>query len=313
MKILYYNNFDHAGLKTQVQKVVKQLAADDFKSADVKKMRNLGFYRAKLDRSSRLLFQLARYQNETYALILEVIPHHAYDKSAFLRGAEVQESHFSLPPTQDVITSEETPQLRYVNPQGKKFHLLDKVISLDGDQEEIYNLPAPLIIIGSAGSGKTALTLEKMKTYRGSVAYVSLSDYLVRNSRDLYYAHGYENEQQEVDFLSFNEYLKGIRIPKGKELDYRTFERWYQRKFHQRFKFKDPYKVFEEFKGVLTGSVTEKAYLSREDYLDLGIKQSIFLANEREAVYDLFEKYLELVSGEEYYDANIVAHSYLEL
>ena len=45
--------------------------------------------------------------------------------------------------------------MRYVNPSSTRFHVLDKVISLDSDQDEIYNLPAPLIIIGSAGSGKT--------------------------------------------------------------------------------------------------------------------------------------------------------------
>ncbi|NJC27011.1 hypothetical protein [Neolewinella antarctica] len=313
MKILHYNDFDYGNLKAQVAKVEKQLAADDFKSAEVKKMRNNGYYRAKLDKTNRLLFQLARYNSEPYALLLEVIPNHAYEKSKFLRGAEVKDNHFTEQIQPENLTEDEAPTLRYINPQASRFHLLDKVISLDGDQQEIYNLPAPLIIIGSAGSGKTALTLEKMKTYRGSVAYVSLSDYLVRNSRELYYANGYENDKQEVDFLSFNEYLKGIRIPAGKELDYRTFERWYQRKHHQRFKFDDPYKVFEEFKGVITGSVTKTAYLGRTDYLGLGIKQSIFLAGEREAVYDLFEKYLELVNGEEYYDASILAHGYLKL
>lgn len=312
MKTLRYNDLEDHGLARQLTKVEDQLAAGDFKSADVKKMRNTGYYRAKLDREARLLFQIARYGEEKVALLLEVIPNHEYDKSKFLRGAEVRESDFSAV-AEPERADEEAPQLRYINPKAKRFHLLDKVISLDGDQEEIYNLPAPLIIIGSAGSGKTALTLEKMKTYRGNVAYVSLSDYLVRNSRDLYYANGYENDSQSVDFLSFNEYLKGIRVPKGRELDYRTFERWYQRKYHQRFKFKDPYKVFEEFKGVLTGSVTETAYLSRTEYLNLGIKQSIFLASEREAVYDLFEKYLELVDdGEEYYDPNIIAFRYLE-
>jgi hypothetical protein len=312
MKTLRYNDLETHGLTRQLAKVEKQLAAGNFKSADVKKMRNTGYYRAKLDREARLLFQLARYGKETIALLLEVIPNHEYDKSKFLRGGEVRESDFTSvaePESED----EDAPTMRYVNPKARRFHLLDKVISLDGDQEEIYNLPAPLIIIGSAGSGKTALTLEKMKTYRGSVAYVSLSDYLVRNSRELYYANGYENDHQEVDFLSFNEYLKGIRVPQGRELDYRTFERWYQRKYHQRFKFKDPYKVFEEFRGVLTGSVTETAYLSRAEYLDLGIKQSIFPASERETVYDLFEKYLGLVGEEgEYYDPNIIAYGYLD-
>ncbi len=118
----------------------------------------------------------------------------------------------------------------YVNPQTTRFHMLDKVISLDGDQDEMLPPPAPLIIIGSAGSGKTALTLEKMKLYPGKVAYISLSAYLVENSENLYYANGYDNDKQEVDFLSFKDYLESIRIPRGKELDYRTFERWYDRR-----------------------------------------------------------------------------------
>lgn len=261
-----------------------------------------------------MLFKIARYGGEAYVLLLEVIANHDYAHSKFLRGAEVKDDHFTVVAESDaVLESGETESLRYVNPKTRHFHLLDKVISLDSDQNEIFNLPAPLIIIGSAGSGKTALTLEKMKTYRGKIAYVSLSAYLVKNSRDLYYANGYDNDHQEIDFLSFQDYLEGIRIPKGKELDYRTFERWYVRGYQQKFKFKDPYKLFEEFKGVMTGSVTNAAYLSREDYLDLGIKQSIYLATERSKVYDLFEKYLEFLATEDFYDPNIVAYNYLEL
>ena len=73
----------------------------------------------------------------------------------------------------------------------------------------------PLVIIGSAGSGKIALTLEKMKHAVGDVLYVTQSSYLVKNSRDLYYAHNYDNEDQQVDFLSFQEFLESIYVPEG--------------------------------------------------------------------------------------------------
>lgn len=312
MKLLHYNELDTKGLKTKVKKVEKMLAAGDFKSADVRKMSNSDYYRAKLDRENRLLFKFAHYQDEKYILLLEVIPNHDYDKSKFLRGAEVKDQHFTVAAEPEKVTAEHLTPLRYVNPGTARFHLLDKIISLDNDQNEIYGLPAPLIIIGSAGSGKTALTLEKMKLYTGNIAYISLSAYLVENSQRIYYANGYENDNQEVEFLSFREYLESIRIPKGRELDYRTFERWYERRFRQTFKFRDPYKVFEEFKGVLTGSVTDAAYLTRERYLNLGVKQSIFLSNEREKVYDLFEKYQDFLTENQFYDANIVSYNYLE-
>ena len=312
MQLLRYNDFSTKGLSKQLKKTEQMLQAGDFKSADVKKMKNTGFFRAKLDRENRLLFKFAQYQEQTCILLLDVIKNHEYEKSRFLRGASVKEQHFEPVEKPEVAAEAEPEELRYINPETKRFHLLDKVISLDDEQEEIYQLPAPLIIIGSAGSGKTALTLEKMKAYRGHVAYISLSHYLVENAQRIYEAHGYENPHQEITFLSFREYMESIRIPEGKELDYRTFERWYERGPRQRYKFKEPYKLFEEFKGVLTGSVTDAPQLSRERYLGLGIKQSIFLSQEREKVYDLFEQYLKMLREEGYYDSNRVSYEYLE-
>ncbi len=312
MQLLKYNEFSAKGLSSKLKKVEKMLREGDFKSAEVKKIKHLGYFRAKLDRENRLLFKFAKHEGETYILLLEVIPNHEYDKSRFLRGASVKENHFSEVAGPEDVEEDAVEPIRYVNQASKRFHLLDKVISLDSDQEEIYNLPAPLIIIGSAGSGKTALTLEKMKGYPGHVAYVSLSPYLVENAQRIYESYRYENPKQEIDFLSFREYLEGIQIPKGKELEYRSFERWYERGPRQRFKFKEPYKLFEEFKGVLTGSVTDAEFLSRERYEELGVKQSIFLGSERGKVYDLFERYLRFLKEGGYYDSNMVAYRYMD-
>jgi len=311
MKILYYNGLSTKGVKEQFKKTEKFLINGDFKSADVKKMKNTDFYRAKLDATNRLLFQIAQYQEEKYILFLEVIHHHAYDKSRFLRGAEVLEENFVKVPKAEKMTDEEIQKLVYVNHKNKNFHILDKIISLDEDQNEIFSLPTPLIIIGSAGSGKTALTLEKMKHLKGKVGYISLSPYLVENAQNIYYANSFENEKQEVDFLSFTEYLQSIHLPKGKEINFRAFEQWYER-YKQHYKIKETYKLFEEFKGVLTGSIIDKPYLEKDDYLNLGVKQSIFLADERPKVYEIFEKYLAFLKEGKYYDSNIVAFEMLE-
>ncbi len=311
LKLLYYNDLDTKGVKQQFKKVEKFLQKGDFKSAEVKKMPNTGYYRAKLDHTNRLLFKFAQYENETYLLLLEVIHDHAYDKSKFLRGAEVQEKHFQPVPNLKSIEDEDVKQMVYINRQYKNFHVLDKIISLDGEQQAIFSLPTPLIIIGSAGSGKTALTLEKMKYLKGNIAYMSLSPYLVENSQNIYYSNNYENEKQEVDFLSFREYIESIQLPKGREITFKDFERWYNR-YKQSVKIKESYKLFEEFKGVLTGSVVDKPYLSREDYINLGVRQSIFLDKERSKVYDVFEKYLNYLKEGRYYDSNIVAYEHLE-
>jgi hypothetical protein len=172
MKILEYVGLDTSSVKAQYKKVREAIERDDFRSADVKKLANLThgkFYRARLDYANRLLFCLVRHGDAVYALMLEVIASHAYDQSRFLRGAEVDES--KIPDIDASAAAREAEPVRYVHPQRSEIHLLDKVISFDDAQEAVYRLPPPLIVVGSAGSGKTALTLEKMKHVEGEVLY----------------------------------------------------------------------------------------------------------------------------------------------
>ena len=307
MKTLIYNELDPARIPN-LAKVVGFLQADDFHSAEVKKLGH-NLYRAKLDKSNRLLFAIYSHQGERYALLLEWIAWHAYDKSRFLaNGAVIDEAKI---PTLDSAESLDVPAMAYVNPHQTRFHLLDKVLSFDQAQADIYALPAPLIIIGSAGSGKTALTLEKMKQTSGDILYLTRSPYLVHNSRQLYFAAGYANEQQKLDFLSFQEYLESIQVPEGRELSFREFADWHARQRMPKG-LKDAHQLFEEFKGVITGPVGEDPYLSREEYLGLGVKQSIFPAELRGEVHGLFIKYLEMMQAQGRYDANILSHRYLE-
>ncbi|MEY4903566.1 MAG: hypothetical protein RLZZ292_1381 [Bacteroidota bacterium] len=309
MNILYYNDLAYRSVEKPFQKIVEFLKKGDFKSAEIKKMSNTPYYRAKIDAKNRLLFKFAKYQNETYILLLEVILNHDYEKSRFLNGAAVDET--KLPDVTKVpdLKDDDYQPLIYVNPKAKHFHLLDKIISFDEVQAEVYSLPTPIIVIGSAGSGKTALTLEKLKLLNGEVLYITLSPYLVENSRNLYYAMGYENEKQEIDFLSFKEYLETIEIPSGREITYREFDWWYA-KHRQTARIKDSHKVFEEFKGVLTGSIIDAPYLSREEYLKLGVRQSVFTGEERGLLYEVFVKYLDYLKENKHYDSNLVAYDY---
>lgn len=307
---LIFNDIDPGKVRKQFDRTIEQLSRGDFASAEVKKMTETGYYRAKLDYENRLLFKFARYNNQTCLLILEIIFNHEYGKSRFLRGIEINESKL-IPVTnhQDIPPDDLLP-LMYVNKSSPHFHLLDKVLSFDDDQAKILALSLPQIIIGSAGSGKTVLTLEKIKLLTGKVLYITLSPYLAENSARLFYSYNYENENLEIDFLSYREYIETLKIPEGKELDFKTFETWFSRN-KQAAKLKDGHKIFEEFRGVITGLDITKEYLFREDYLALGVKQSIFLANEREMVYNLFEKYLNWLRENNYYDINILSHRWL--
>jgi hypothetical protein len=307
MKILAYRGLDTKSIPGY-EKLAAHLAADDFRSAEVKKVGE-NLYRARLDRNNRLLFALYRHQGERCALVLEYIPQHAYEKSRFLaRGAHIDEDRI---PAVEAGAADQAPELPYLNPKLPRFHLLDKVLSFDEDQDTVYRQSPPLVIIGSAGSGKTALTLEKMKDVRGDILYVTRSPFLASNARDLYYANGYRNDEQNVDFLSFREYLESIHVPEGKEITARAFADWAARQRLPR-ELKDSHRLFEELQGAITGTEAERAYLGRDDYLALGVRQSIYGPETRGAVYDLFEKYLRFLDEQGWFDPNIVSHAWLQ-
>lgn len=311
MDLLYYSDLDYKKVSKQFGKVVEQLSQADFNSAEVKKMPGTGFYRARLDYENRLLFRFASYKNKKYLLLLEVIYNHEYNKSRFLRGAKIDEEKFIEVPSLADVNESDHVELNYVNPSSQRFHLLDKVISFDDYQNEIFRLKPPVIIIGSAGSGKTVLTLEKLKTLRGRVLYVTLSSFLVENSANLYSSNQYKNDDQEVDFLSFRDFCSTLYILAGKEMNQHFFERWMQTRAHI-YGIKDVHKLFEEFRGVLTGMDVDKPCLSRNEYLELGVRRSIFLGAERGTVYDAFEKYLEFIRENGFYDLNMVSFEYLK-
>lgn len=306
MRILEYIGLNTSQVKVAYRKVTEAIARGDFRAAQVKKLANLGhskFYRAKLDDADRLLFSLVRHGDEVCALMLEVISNHDYEQSRFLRGAAIDESKILDCDAAQALR--EAQSVRYLHPERTTVHLLDKPISFDDTQEAIYRQPPPLIVVGSAGSGKTALTLEKLKHAEGEVLYVTHSAFLAQNARGLYYANGFEHPGQEALFLSYREFVESIRVPEGREATWRDFAAWFTR-LRQAFRDIDGHQAFEEIRGVLGAGGT----LSRDSYRALGVRQSIFPVDRRDALYDLFEKYRDWLSESKLYDLNLVAQEW---
>ena len=72
----------------------------------------------------------------------------------------------------------------------------------------------------------------------------------------------------------------------------------------------DAHQLFEEFSGVITGGVSS-ASLSAEEYQALGVKQSIFPAEERDQVYELFRRFSVWMKENGHYLGNMLCHRYL--
>lgn len=264
---------------------------------------------ARLDDADRLLFTLVRHGEQTCVLALEVIENHDYAGSRFLRGAPIDDARIpDIDAEEAAREARESPPLRYLHPERAEIHLLDKPISFDDAQEVVYRQPPPLVIIGSAGSGKTALTLEKLRQAEGQVLYVTQSAFLARNARELYDAHGYEHPAQEATFLSYREFVEALHVPPGRECSWRDFAAWFTR-VRQNFRDIDAHQAFEEIRGVITAGA--EGVLGREAYLALGVRQSIVPAERRELLYTLFERYGAWLAEAGLYDLNLVAGQWL--
>jgi hypothetical protein len=305
MKILRHADLDASRLERPFERTVALLEAGDFRGAEVKKLAGRPLYRAKLSDADRLIFRFGAYRGETYLILLEVVRNHDYGSSRFLRGAVVDESRLVPLHQPAPLTDADVQPLGYVNPRQSRVHVLDKVLSFDDAQEVALNHRPPLILIGSAGSGKTVLTIQKLRQLPGEILYVTRSPFLVDNGRRLYYAEGYENDDQDVAFLSFLEFVHSVAIPEGTPLTFADFAAWFAR-HRAGSPVKDAHALFEEFHGVLTGAVSDRPHLSLDDYLALGIRRSIFAEAERPGVYALFLKYLAFLKETNRYDLNLV-------
>ncbi len=317
MRLLLYKDLDIRRVKPAFAKVRAAIEAGDFRSADVKKLSPTRYWRAKLDYSNRLLLQFARWGDETVCLALEVIDNHAYDKSRFLRGAVVDEAKVMQEPAlaDTTITSPalDAIPMRWLHPTRNEFELLDKPLVFDDDQEAVRRLPAPVVVVGSAGSGKTAVTLARMRDAEGHVLYVTQSAYLAQSARALYHAHGYENPAQEADFLSYREFVETLRVPDGREITFPAFRAWFERQrqspgVRSALGDLDAHALFEEFRGVISADV--RGPLALPDYLALGPRQSLLAAPAREAAFGLFGRYQAWLAETLHFDLNLVAHAW---
>jgi hypothetical protein len=309
MRFLSYAGLDvPKKLVPAFEKVRAAIERDDFRSPDVKKLTEHDFFRARLDYDARLLLQFVDCGGRRACLALEVIEQHAYDRSRFLRGAKVDEARALDPgePTSAALGAPTRP-VRYLHPERGEFQMLDKPLSFDDRQAELHRLPLPLVLVGCAGSGKTALTLVKLRELAGDVLYVTQSSFLAENAASLYFAHGYESSLQSVDFLSYRKLLESIEVPRGRAVTLKDFHPFFER-HRASYRFTSAHQLFEELRGVLTAD--PEGPLSEEAYLALGVRQSLYRPEDRRTVHPLLPRYRAWLEEASLYDPNLLAHAY---
>ncbi len=305
MRFLVAQDLHPGPLADKVEKVGAAIERDDFRSPDVKKLHVADYYRAKLDASARLLLRFATFRGEKACLALEVLPQHDYSRSRYLRGAPVDDASLVEPIEPHGL---ETAPLRYLHPQRSHFTVLDKPLSFDDTQEQALHRPLPLVLVGSAGSGKTALIVERLRRHPGRVAYVTESAWLAELARSLYVSHGFDPGEREADFLSYRQLLESVAVPEGRPVTFREFARWFDR-HRAKVPFAGAHQCFEELRGVVTAEPFGP--LSLDAYVALGVRQSIFTQEQRVALHALFTSYRAWLETERLYEGNLVAQAWL--
>jgi hypothetical protein len=314
MRIVTYRDLRPGRFGKPLARLSEALARGDFVAAGLKKLAPTPYWRAKLSDEARLLLQFVPFQGQTVCLFLEVITDHAYEKSRFLRGAAVDRDKIEagLDDPKPEPEASRAWELKWLPPEAVTFDLLDKPIVLDAAQDAVRGHSPPLVIIGPAGSGKTAVTLAKLREATGDVLYVTLSAFLAQTARRLYGAHGYDNPQQNVEFMSFRELIDSIAIPEGDEVSFSAFRAWFERRrggLRGDLRQADAHALFEEFRGVL--GAPAQAALTLAQYQALGLRQSLYGVGEaRAGVYELFDKYREWLRQEKRFDLNLVSHAW---
>ena len=175
---------------------------------------------------------------------------------------------------------------------------------LDDEQKRIKDSIGPILLKGSAGSGKTTIGIYRLiefGNYDKEIRnlYVTYTKNLKEFAKKMYLSLLPPEKIIDTEFLTIQELCFKIisdqsNYPIEKKVNYDEFERLiFLKKSAGVF---EPNKIWEEIRGVIKGAFllidNQKGFLSNQQYLEIPKKQALFTKDsERNQIYRLFEMY----------------------
>lgn len=178
---------------------------------------------------------------------------------------------------------------------------------LDDEQASVAKMRGPVVLKGSAGSGKTTIALYRLmgwKNHRPQTQslYLTYSEKLKNNSKDLYASLSCQSSG--VEFQTIEEFLLSFVVNRKEIIDFNDFKTIINEDLkNRRNKTIDKTtneQLWEEFRGVLKGcvylSIVGKPFLEESEYLNLRSvnlteEDSLFSIDQRKDIYHFFELY----------------------
>ncbi|MFQ5846030.1 MAG: UvrD-helicase domain-containing protein, partial [Planctomycetota bacterium] len=180
-------------------------------------------------------------------------------------------------------------------------------LKLTARQYAVVRAPGPVLLSGSAGSGKTTIAAHRLAAaacgpHAGRTLYVTYSgwllDYARRLFRDLLLCRG-ERTAVEVDFLTMDDLYRTLIArrggkPPGRIADFPEFSGWYRRAVGDR----DTALAWEEIRSIVKGACLDprRPILHRGEYEALGRKRAPLFEDRRDRLYPVarrWQKHLE--------------------
>ncbi len=211
---------------------------------------------------------------------------------------------FLFPPEGLEVRSEQEPGVRwYLLEPGalageEEFQRLfdeggdELELKLSREQYDILRSPGPVLLAGSAGSGKTTVSIHRLAAAPSTALYLSYSPTLVVHARKLYrdLATARGAEIRPANFFAFAElYRSFVKEPETPEMTEALFHEW----FRKSGKPLDPALVWEELRGILKGACLDldQPMLDEAAYYELGKKRAPLFVDERPEIYRVAQRY----------------------
>ncbi|MBI4474280.1 MAG: UvrD-helicase domain-containing protein, partial [Acidobacteria bacterium] len=187
-------------------------------------------------------------------------------------------------------------------------------LKLMRDQYEVLRAPGPLLLAGSAGSGKTTIAIHRLVEARTQMAdarilYLSYSPWLVDYARrlfaDVMRARGQRTDLQPPEFQCFADFYKKICRLTDQErtsdmVTREAFSSWFRRSGTRM----DSALVWEELRSILKGACLNlgQTMLSESEYQELGRKRAPLFVNERPEIYSIGQRYQQWLTEQGRFD-----------
>lgn len=184
-------------------------------------------------------------------------------------------------------------------------------LKLSLEQARAVFAPGPLLLRGTAGSGKTTVSVYRLARLvqeqpGARVVYATYSAALLNTVRqlfgDLYRARRIPAPERPPEFLTFPAlYQRLAGMPETtRPVRFAAFDRWYRGVFGE----SDGALAWEEIRGIIKGACLEldREQLTRGEYEQLGRKRAPLFAAERPRLFKVYERYRDWLRSQQRYD-----------